>query len=311
MVRLRAGDRRGHRPRRPRPHPEQAEQHIIGYTIYNDWSARDLQLRESPLAIGQAKGKDGATTLGPFLVTPDELASCRRGGRLALRVEAKVNGRTIGSGCTDVMDWSFGEVVSYASRGVDLLPGDVFGSGTVPGCCLVEHLSLADPASFPGWLRDGDVVELTVEGLGATRQSVRASAAPYRLAPRHNPDRRPPRPRVNRAPSRLPYTRGLHEVGAGVWAWLLPDGGYGWSNAGLIAGEGASLLVDTLFDLPLTAEMLAAMGGITGGTRSPTRSSRTPTATTPTATSCWGRPSRSSPRRRPAPRCGTSCRRRC
>ncbi|MET7459722.1 fumarylacetoacetate hydrolase family protein [Nonomuraea sp. NPDC005501] len=244
--------------------PEQAERHIIGYTIYNDWSARDLQMREAPLGIGQAKGKDGATTLGPFLVTPDELEPYCRDGRLALRVEATVNGRTVGTGRTDAMDWSFGEVVSYASRGVDLLPGDVFGSGTVPGCCLVEHLSLAEPAAFPGWLRDGDVVELTVEGLGGTRQSVRASAAPYRLEPRHNPDRRPARPRVNRAPSKLPYTRGLHEVGAGVWAWLLPDGGYGWSNAGLVAGQGASLLVDTLFDLPLTAEMLHAMRVVTG-----------------------------------------------
>ncbi|MGP3916947.1 fumarylacetoacetate hydrolase family protein [Nonomuraea sp. 10N515B] len=240
--------------------PEVAEERIIGYTIYNDWSARDLQLRESPLAIGQAKGKDGATTLGPYLVTPDELGP---GRRPALRVEAKVNGRTIGSGSTEAMDWSFGEVISYASRGVDLLPGDVFGSGTVPGCCLIEHLSLADPSAFPGWLRDGDVVELTVERLGRTRQTVRASAPPYPLAPRHNPDRRPPRPRVNRAPSKLPYTRGLHEVGAGVWAWLLPDGGYGWSNAGVIAGEGASLLVDTLFDLPLTAEMLDAMRKVT------------------------------------------------
>ncbi|MDF2707404.1 MAG: 2-hydroxyhepta-2,4-diene,7-dioate isomerase [Nonomuraea muscovyensis] len=243
--------------------PEQAEEHIVGYTVYNDWSARDLQLREAPLAIGQAKGKDGATTFGPFLVTPDELEPYRRDGRLALRVEATVNGRAIGSGRTDAMDWSFGEVISYASRGVDLLPGDVFGSGTVPGCCLIEHLSLTDPAAFPGWLRDGDVVELTVEGLGRTRQTVRASAAPYPLTPRHDPDRRPPRPRVNRAPSKLPYTRGLHEVGDGVWAWLLPDGGYGWSNAGLVAGEGASLLVDTLFDLPLTAEMLDAMRPVT------------------------------------------------
>ncbi|NRQ32470.1 MBL fold metallo-hydrolase [Nonomuraea sp. NN258] len=243
--------------------PEQAEEQIIGYTIYNDWSARDLQLRETPLAIGQAKGKDGATTLGPFLVTPDELEPYRRDGRLALRAEARVNGRLIGSGGTDDMDWSFGEVISYASRGVDLVPGDVFGSGTVPGCCLVEHLSLADPSAFPGWLRDGDVVELTVDGLGGIRQTVRASAAPYPLAPRHNPDKKPARPRVNRAPSKLPYTRGLHEVGAGVWAWLLPDGGYGWSNAGLISGDGASLLVDTLFDLPLTAEMLDAMRPIT------------------------------------------------
>ncbi|WP_283135881.1 fumarylacetoacetate hydrolase family protein [Rhizohabitans arisaemae] len=243
--------------------PEEAERHIIGYTVYNDWSARDLQLRESPMAIGQAKGKDGATTLGPFLVTPDELEPYLRDGRLALQVEAVVNGRTIGSGRTDTMDWSFGEVVSYASRGVDLVPGDVFGSGTVPGCCLIEHLSFADQASFPGWLKDGDVVELAVEGLGRTRQTVRAPAAPYRLAPRRNPDAVPARPRVNRAPAKLPYTRGLHEVGAGVWAWLLPDGGLGWSNAGLIAGEGASLLVDTLFDLPLTAEMLDAMRVIT------------------------------------------------
>ncbi|WP_067136178.1 fumarylacetoacetate hydrolase family protein [Microtetraspora malaysiensis] len=243
--------------------PEQAEERIIGYTIYNDWSARDLQLRETPLAIGQAKGKDGATTFGPFLVTPDELEPHRRDGRLALWVEAAVNGEIIGSGSTETMDWSFGEVISYASRGVDLMPGDVFGSGTVPGCCLIEHLSLADPSAFPGWLRDGDVVELTVEGLGRTRQTVRASAAPYPLTPRHNPDRRPPRPRVNSAPSKLPYSRGLHEIGSGVWAWLLPDGGYGLSNAGLVTGEGASLLVDTLFDLPLTAEMLDAMREIT------------------------------------------------
>nr|BFE80263.1 hypothetical protein GCM10020093_028640 [Planobispora longispora] len=75
------------------------------------------------------------------------------------------------------MDWSFGEIVSYASRGVDLLPGDVFGSGTVPGCCLVEHLSLADPAAFPGWLHDGDVVELAVEGWAAP---ARPSARPPR-----------------------------------------------------------------------------------------------------------------------------------
>ncbi|MFI0422304.1 fumarylacetoacetate hydrolase family protein [Spongiactinospora sp. 9N601] len=243
--------------------PEEAEERIIGYTIFNDWSARDLQLREMPLAIGQAKGKDGASTLGPFLVTPDELEPFRRDGRLALRAEATVNGTIIGSGRTDAMDWSFGEVISYASRGVDLMPGDVFGSGTVPGCCLIEHVSLTDMAAFPGWLRDGDVVELTVEGLGHTRQTVRGSAAPYPLAPRHDPDKRPPRPRVNRAPAKLPYTRGLHEVGAGVWAWLLPDGGFGWSNAGLVAGQGAALLVDTLFDLPLTAEMLDAMGEIT------------------------------------------------
>jgi 2-keto-4-pentenoate hydratase/2-oxohepta-3-ene-1,7-dioic acid hydratase in catechol pathway/glyoxylase-like metal-dependent hydrolase (beta-lactamase superfamily II) len=240
---------------------EQAEEAIVGYLIFNDWSARDLQRLEGQLGIGQAKGKDSGVTLGPYLVTPDELEPYRRDGKLSLEVTALVNDVVIGSGSTATMDWSFGEVISYASRGVTLVPGDVFGSGTVPTCTLVEHLG--DPGTFPGWLHDGDVVSLRVQGLGETRQTVRATAAPQRLAPRPNPDVKPAKPRVNRAPAKIPYTRGLHEVGPRVWAWTLPDGGYGWSNAGLVAGDGASLLVDTLFDLALTREMLAAMRPIT------------------------------------------------
>jgi 2-keto-4-pentenoate hydratase/2-oxohepta-3-ene-1,7-dioic acid hydratase in catechol pathway/glyoxylase-like metal-dependent hydrolase (beta-lactamase superfamily II) len=242
---------------------EQAEQSIIGYMILNDWSARDLQQLESQLAIGQAKGKDSGITLGPYLVTPDELEPYRRDGKLSLQVSALVNDTEIGSGSTDQMDWTFGEVISYASRGVTLSPGDVFGSGTVPTCTLIEHLSLTDLESFPGWLHDGDVVTLRVQGLGETRQIVRASNPPHPIAPRPNPDAAPAPTRVNRAPARVPYTRGLHEVADRVWAWTLPDGGYGWSNAGLIAGDGASLLVDTLFDLALTREMLTAMKPMT------------------------------------------------
>jgi 2-keto-4-pentenoate hydratase/2-oxohepta-3-ene-1,7-dioic acid hydratase in catechol pathway len=244
---------------------EQAEQAIIGYTIFNDWSARDLQQLEGQLAIGQAKGKDSGVTLGPYLVTPDELEPYRRDGKLSLHVSALVNDTEIGSGSTGQMDWSFAEVISYASRGVTLSPGDVFGSGTVPTCTLIEHLSLTDLEAFPGWLHDGDVVTLRVQGLGETRQTVRASSAPHPLAARPNPDAPQAPVRVNRAPARVPYTRGLHEVADKVWAWTLPDGGYGWSNAGLVAGDGASLLVDTLFDLALTREMLAAMQPITDG----------------------------------------------
>ncbi|MBW0017247.1 MAG: fumarylacetoacetate hydrolase family protein [Mycobacterium sp.] len=244
---------------------EQAEASIIGYMIFNDWSARDLQQLEGQLGIGQAKGKDSGVTLGPYLVTPDELEPYRRDGKLSLRVTALVNDTVIGSGSTGQMDWSFGEVISYASRGVTLRPGDVIGSGTVPTCTLVEHLSLTAPASFPGWLHDGDVVTLRVEGLGETRQTVRASAAPIPLPPRPNPDAAPAPVRVNRASAKVPYTRGLHEVAERVWAWTLPDGGYGWSNAGLVAGDGASLLVDTLFDLALTREMLTGMKPITDG----------------------------------------------
>jgi 2-keto-4-pentenoate hydratase/2-oxohepta-3-ene-1,7-dioic acid hydratase in catechol pathway/glyoxylase-like metal-dependent hydrolase (beta-lactamase superfamily II) len=243
---------------------EEAEQSVIGYTIFNDWSARDLQQLEGQLSIGQAKGKDSGVTLGPYLVTPDELEPYRHEGKLGLQVSALVNDTEIGSGSTAQMDWSFGEVISYASRGVTLRPGDVFGSGTVPTCTLVEHLSLTALESFPGWLHDGDVVTLRVQGLGETRQTVRATSAPHALAARPNPDAAPAPTRVNRASARVvPYTRGLHEVADKVWAWTLPDGGYGWSNAGLVAGDGASLLVDTLFDLALTREMFAAMKPIT------------------------------------------------
>lgn len=242
---------------------EQAEQAIIGYTIFNDWSARDLQMLEGQLRIGQAKGKDSGVTLGPWLVTPDELEPYFQGGKLGLQVRALVNDNVIGTGSTGSMDWSFGEVISYASRGVTLRPGDVIGSGTVPTCTLVEHLT--KPESFPGWLRDGDVVTLQVEGLGETRQTVRSTPAPVPLAPRRNPSVAPEVPRVNPARAKVPYTRGLHEVGDRVWAWTLPDGGFGWSNAGLVTGDGASLLVDTLFDLPLTREMLDAMRPITDG----------------------------------------------
>ena len=243
----------------------QAEAAIIGYTIFNDWSARDLQNMESQLGIGQAKGKDSGITLGPYLVTPDELAPFQRDGRLSLAVTALVNDHEIGSGTTADMDWSFAEVISYASRGVTLNPGDVIGSGTVPTCTLVEHLDIAAPDAFPGWLHDGDTVTLRVEGLGQTRQTVRATSRPLPLPARSNPDAGPKPVRINPAPAPIPYVRGLHNLGDRVWAWTLPDGGYGWSNAGLIAGDGAALLVDTLFDLPLTREMLAAMRQVTDG----------------------------------------------
>ncbi|MCP2258132.1 2-keto-4-pentenoate hydratase/2-oxohepta-3-ene-1,7-dioic acid hydratase (catechol pathway) [Streptoalloteichus tenebrarius] len=245
--------------------PERAEEQIVGYTIYGDWSARDLQVHEGALRIGQGKGKDAATTLGPWLVTPDELEPFERDGRLDLAVEFAVNGRTIGVGSTGAMDWTFAEVVSYVSRGVELRPGDVIGSGTVPTCTLIEHFSLMNPGDFPGWLRPGDVVTLAVEGLGRTRQTVVAAPDPAPLPPRPNPDRRARAPRVNPATSRFPYERGLHRVGQDVWAWLEPDGGYGWSNAGLVRGDGASLLVDTLFDLPMTERMLTAMAEVTVG----------------------------------------------
>src|SRR5271168_912869 len=178
---------------------EQAEAAIIGYTIFNDWSARDLQNMESQLGIGQAKGKDSGITLGPYLVTPDELAPYRRDDKLSLYATALVNDEVIGSGSTAQMDWSFAEIIAYASRGVMLNPGDVFGSGTVPTCTLVEPLDATAPESFRGWLHDGDVVTLLVQGLGETRQTVRKTPAPQPLPARPNPDAAPAAKRVNPA----------------------------------------------------------------------------------------------------------------
>ncbi len=153
-------------------HPATAEQHIVGYTLFNDWTARDHQLRDLALGIGMGKSKDSATTLGPALVTVDELEDYRSDGRISIELTAEVNGKELTRGTLDQMDWTFGELIAFISRGVDLAPGDVIGSGTVPGGCLLEHVDTADIADFSGWLQPGDVVTLKGEGLGETRQSI-------------------------------------------------------------------------------------------------------------------------------------------
>ncbi|MGH3253465.1 MAG: fumarylacetoacetate hydrolase family protein [Trebonia sp.] len=164
--------------------PAAAEEHIVGFTFYCDWSARDLQMNDLAQGLGQAKGKDSGTTLGPWLVTTDELADHRVDGKLALDVAAFVNGERVAAGTTADMDWSFGEVVSFCSRGVDLRPGDVIGSGTVPGGCLLEHLR-GDPAMYDRWLKPGDVVSLYGPELGRTEQTIVGGAAVHRLRSGH------------------------------------------------------------------------------------------------------------------------------
>lgn len=146
-------------------HPDEAEAHIAGYLIFCDWSARDLQLGEMPLGLGPAKGKDGATTLGPWLVTADELADRRSGKGFELSMRAWINDEPVTEGSLDRLDWSFPEMVAYASRGTWVRAGDVIGSGTVPMGCLLEH-AVRDGEDFRGWLAPGDRVRLEVERLG-------------------------------------------------------------------------------------------------------------------------------------------------
>ncbi|MBB2914247.1 2-keto-4-pentenoate hydratase/2-oxohepta-3-ene-1,7-dioic acid hydratase in catechol pathway [Streptosporangium becharense] len=173
--------------------PGQARDHIFGYTIFNDWSARDLQSREMQVGLGPCKGKDSATTLGPWLVTADELEPYRDAdGFLRLALTAEVNGVEVGRDLLSNMGWPFEELVAYASRGTRVLPGDVLGSGTCGnGGCLAELWGLRGRQDPPP-LKPGDTVTLTVEGVGTVSNTVVPGATPVPLPPaRTRPRTRP------------------------------------------------------------------------------------------------------------------------
>jgi 2-keto-4-pentenoate hydratase/2-oxohepta-3-ene-1,7-dioic acid hydratase in catechol pathway len=151
--------------------PAEAETHIAGYCVMNDWSARDLQRREMKLSLGPAKGKDFATSLGPWLVTPDELESARRAKAFDLTMTAAVNGREYSRASLADIHWSFGDLLAYASRGTRIERGDVIGSGTCGTGCILE-LSLVHGGDAYPWLQPGDVVEVAVDRLGSMRTTV-------------------------------------------------------------------------------------------------------------------------------------------
>jgi fumarylacetoacetate (FAA) hydrolase len=141
----------------------------VGYTVFNDFSARDLQRREMALGLGPAKGKDFASAFGPYLVTPDEFGGTRE--RPAAEMVARVNGREYSRGNLADIHHSFGELVAYASRDSRVRSGDLIGSGTVGTGCILE-LSLTHGAEQFPWLQSGDVVELEVETIGVLRNTV-------------------------------------------------------------------------------------------------------------------------------------------
>ena len=138
---------------------------IAGFTVMNDWSARDLQRLEMAVGLGPAKGKDFATSLGPILVTTDEL------GDLRLEMTARVNGEERSRGSLGDMHHGWDALVAQAGRNTRLVPGDVLGSGTVGGGCILEH-------GDGRWLRPGDLVELEIERIGILSNRVAAAAAP-------------------------------------------------------------------------------------------------------------------------------------
>ena len=158
--------------------PAEAERHLAGFCVMNDWSARDVQRREMKLSMGPVKGKDFATTLGPVLVTPDELESSRRARAYDLAMTASVNGREYSRASLADIYWSFGEMLAYASRGTEVGPGDVIGSGTCGTGCILELSLVHGEEAYP-WLRPGDVVALEVERLGRIQNRV-VEGAPLR-----------------------------------------------------------------------------------------------------------------------------------
>ncbi len=150
----------------------EAESAIAGFTIMNDWSARDIQRLEMRIGLGPAKAKDFATSLGPWVVTPDELEAWRepdlqRGSRWRLPMRAWVNGVLLSEGNAGDMHWTFAELIAHASRNTRLQIGDVIGSGTVGTGCLLEQ-----PEGTHPWLQAGDIVELEIEGIGRLRNPV-------------------------------------------------------------------------------------------------------------------------------------------
>lgn len=159
-----------------------ADDYIAGYLIMNDMSARALQMEEMRLNLGPAKGKDFCTVIGPYLVTKEELADKKvatanghEGDTYSLNMKCWVNGELLSEGNMKDMNWTFAEIVERCAYGTDIFPGDVIGSGTVGTGCLLElngtH-KLENPDYEPVWLKDGDVVEMEIEGLGKIKNKV-------------------------------------------------------------------------------------------------------------------------------------------
>jgi len=150
---------------------EEAADYIAGYTIMNDWSARDFQRKDMKLNLGPGKGKDFATSLGPWLVTPDELAARRTGSGASERYDmtmlARVNGKEISRGNFNQIYYSFPQMIAWASRNTRLRAGDVLGSGTVGTGCILEL-----GVEVQRWLQRGDVVEMEIDGIGVLRNRI-------------------------------------------------------------------------------------------------------------------------------------------
>jgi fumarylacetoacetate (FAA) hydrolase len=152
-----------------------ADAYIAGFTIFNDWSCRDLQADESVFGLGPAKGKDAASSLGPWIVTLDEMAPYYRDGTLHVRCTLKVNGVLWMDGNAWNMHHTFGAMIERAAQDSRIAPGDVIATGTVGGGSISEAARKGFPARF---LQPGDLVEIEVEGIGVLRNTLGPTTNP-------------------------------------------------------------------------------------------------------------------------------------
>jgi 2-keto-4-pentenoate hydratase/2-oxohepta-3-ene-1,7-dioic acid hydratase in catechol pathway len=152
--------------------PEEARSAIGGYCVMNDWSARDVQGREMSLKLGPSKGKDFATTIGPWVVTADEVEHLRDAeGVLDVGMSVRVNGEEVGADRSGHMGWSFEQLVSHASRASWVKAGEVLASGTCASGSLAESWGRTGRLE-PRPLQVGDEVEMVIEGIGAVRNRI-------------------------------------------------------------------------------------------------------------------------------------------
>jgi len=153
--------------------PQDADKYIAGYMIMNDFSARELQFEEMKLNLGPAKGKDFATSLGPYLVTKDELLKykipSKEGNRYNLKMRAFLNGKLISEDNFKNMTWTFAQIISRISDGVEIFPGDVIGSGTCATGCFLE---LNIFSKHKNWLKNNDIITLEIEQLGILENTI-------------------------------------------------------------------------------------------------------------------------------------------
>lgn len=136
----------------------EAGDHIFGFTVFNDFSARDIQMREVSAWLGPAKGKDFANALGPCIVTVDEI-----GSQPDLQMICRVNGEEWGRGRSSEAHWTWAQMLAHVSAAEDVFPGDVYGSGTPGGCCGLDLGRRLEP---------GDTVELEIDRIGTLRNSI-------------------------------------------------------------------------------------------------------------------------------------------